>query len=183
MIKAVIDGGPGTGKTSIIKELKKRGYNVAPEAARIVLKRKKYRENPHLSKSDIKEIQLAIWDISIKEYRSALKENKNHILFFDRGLFSGISYMILGKVKPTKEMLEQAKLVLYDYVFIVNPLPKKFYVNDNVRREDYKVSKNIHKQVIASYKKFGYKPIIVPFGTVKQRTNFIIRRIRKDLTI
>ena len=80
-------------------------------------------------------------------------------------------------------MLERAKLVLYDYVFIVHPLPKKFYVNDNVRREDYKVSKNIHKQVIKSYKKFGYKPIVVPFGTVKQRTNFVLKTIRKDLKI
>lgn len=183
MIKVVIDGGPGTGKTSIIKELQNKGYHVEPEAARIVLHRKKYRENPHLSKKDIKEIQQAIWNISINEYRSALKANKNHILFFDRGLFSGISYMILGHVKPSKEMLERAKLVLYDYVFIVHPLPKKFYVNDSVRREDYKTSVKIQAQIIKSYKKFGYKPIIIPFGTVKQRTNFVLKTIRKDLKI
>ncbi|MEK6889869.1 MAG: ATP-binding protein [Nanoarchaeota archaeon] len=183
MIKAVIDGGPGTGKTSIIKELKKRGYNVAPEAARIVFHRKKYRDNPSMSKARLKEIQKAIWNLSIQEYRSALKTRKNHILFFDRGVFSGLSYIILGKMQIPKTMLEQANLVLYDYVFIPSPLPKRLYINDTIRRESYDKSTQIHKKIIQSYKKFGYKPIVVPFGTVKQRTDFIMKRIRRDLKI
>lgn len=183
MIKAVIDGGPGTGKTSIIKELRKKGYNVAPEAARIVFHRKKYRNNPNMSKARLKEIQKAIWNLSIQEYRSALKTKKDHVLFFDRGVFSGLSYIILGKMQIPRYMLEQANLVLYDYVFIVNPLPKRLYVNDKIRSESYDKSVRIHKEIIKSYKKFGYKPIIVPFGTVKQRTDFILKRIKRDLKI
>jgi len=183
MIKAVIDGGPGTGKTSIIKELKKMGYHVAPEAARIVFHRKIYRNNPSMSKEKLMHIQKAIWDLSIKEYRSALKQNKNHILFFDRGVASGLSYIILGKLQIPKYMLKEARLVLYDYVFITNPLPKRLYVNDKVRRESYVQSLKIHKKIIQSYKQVGYKPIVVPFASVKKRTQFILKRIRKDLTI
>lgn len=183
MIKVVLDGGPGTGKTSIIKELKKKGYNVAPEAARIIFHRKKYRNDPHFTRTDIRHIQQEIWDLSIKEYRSALKEHKNHVLFFDRGVFSGLSYMILGKLAIPKKMLEQGKLVIYDYVFIIHPLPKKLYQNDKVRREDYAQSIKIHKQIIKSYKLAGYKPIVVPFESIKKRTDFILNRIRKDLKI
>jgi predicted ATPase len=80
-------------------------------------------------------------------------------------------------------MLNEARLVIYDYVFIPSPLPKSLYVNDKIRREDYEKSLSIHKRIINSYKKYGYKPIIVPFGTVKQRTDFIMKRIRKDLKI
>ncbi len=183
MIKAVIDGGPGTGKTSIIKDLRKKGYNVAPEAARVVLKRKEYRENPFLTKKQITKIQSEIWKLSIKYYQSSLKKRKNHILFFDRGALSGLSYMILSRVKIPKYMIEQAKLILYDYVFIVKPLPKELYVKDSVRRESYYQSLKIHRQIVKSYRKFGYKPIIIPFAPVKKRTEFILQRIRKDLTI
>ena len=45
MIKVVIDWGPGTGKTSIIKELKKMHYHIATEATRIFLNMKKYKKN------------------------------------------------------------------------------------------------------------------------------------------
>lgn len=183
MIKAVIDGGPGTGKTSIIEELEKRKYNVAPEAARIVLHRRKYRGNPNLTKKEITEIQKEIWKLSIKEYRSAITEKRNHILFFDRGIFSGLSYLILGKIKIPKSMLDQAKLVIYDTVFIVHPLPKRFYIKDDVRKESYNKSIKIHKKIIHAYKKFGYKPIIVPFGTVRQRTDFILKKLKEELKI
>lgn len=182
-IKVVIDGGPGTGKTSIIRELRKRGYEVAPEAARIILHRKKYRNNPSLTKAKLKEIQQAIWNLSIQEYRLALKKRKNHVLFFDRGVFSGLSYIILGRLQIPKKMIEQAGLVIYDYAFITNPLPRNLYVTDSIRRESYEKSMKIHEKIIHSYKKFGYRPISVPFGTVKQRADFIIKRIRKDLKI
>lgn len=152
MIKVVVDGGPGTGKTSIIKELKKRGYPVAPEAARIILHRSKHR-GKNLSKAQLKDIQKKIWNLSILEYRSAVKESKHHVLFFDRGVFSSLSYLILAKIQIPRFMIKQAELVIYDSIFISHPLPKRFYMNDNVRKEDYTTSIKIHKKIIHSYKK------------------------------
>ncbi|MBI3334263.1 ATP-binding protein [Candidatus Pacearchaeota archaeon] len=148
MLKVVIDGGPGTGKTSVIQALSEKKYLVEPEAARIVLHRRK-------------------------------RSKQNHYIFFDRGLISSISYFILNKFKITKKMESDIKETKYDCIFIVHPLPRRLYVNDEVRRESYANSIQIHKKIVRAYKKYGYKPILVPFGKVKQRTDFILNRLER----
>jgi len=183
MIKVAIDGGPGTGKTSIIKELQKLNYHVVPEVARIFLNMNKYKKNNPLTLSEFKNLQKDIWNQSVKDFYAVDNLKNSKVIFFDRGMISGLSYLARRKVPVSKEVIKQAKTDKYDYIFIVHPLPIDFYARDKVRHESYKVSLDIQKQIIKSYKKFSYKPIIVPFDTVKQRTNFILKRIKKDLKI
>ncbi len=177
-MRVVIDGGPGTGKTSVIKALRKRKYNVKPEAARIVLHRKKYRENTHLTKKQLAGIQRAIWNLSLKEYQQASRK-KDKLIFFDRGIISGFSYLKLEKIKITKAMLKQAASLTYEYVYIMHPLPRRLYATDTVRRESYTKSLQIHRQIVRFYKQFGYRPCIVPFDTVEKRVQFILKRIKQ----
>lgn len=42
--KYVLTGGPGTGKTTLLKELAKRGYQTVPEAARLVIQEEQRKE-------------------------------------------------------------------------------------------------------------------------------------------
>lgn len=183
MIKVVIDGGPGTGKTSIIDELKKLRYHIVPEVARVFLEKERYKKNRQLLKSEFKRLQEEIWIKSLKDFYSVDNLKNSKVVFFDRGMISGLGYMILHKIPINKNIIKQAKSDKYDYIFIVHPLPRKFYAADKVRHESYNVSLDIQRSIINFYKKFGYKPITIPFGTVKQRTNFVLKTIRKDLRI
>ena len=46
--KFVITGGPGFGKTSLLKELEKKGYKVFHEAARAIIEEQEKLDNPTL---------------------------------------------------------------------------------------------------------------------------------------
>ena len=43
--------------------------------------------------------------------------------------------------------------------------------------ETFEESEEIHRQLIETYTSFGYTIIDVPFGTVEDRTEHIIKRI------
>lgn len=176
MLKVVIDGGPGTGKTSIIKELKKRKYKVVPEAARIIFARDKRRWDR--TKAHLKQLQEEIWSLGLKHYQQTLKSKRTGIIFFDRGIIGALGYFILGGIHISKNHLKEARKSRFDYIFIPEPLPRKFYETDKVRCEDYKKSLSIHNKIVSEYRKFGYKPIKVPFASVKERTDFILKRIK-----
>ena len=175
-IKVVITGGPGTGKTSVINLLRKE-YPVEPESARLVLTRNKLFKNHTAVQVSGLKLQKAIWNLEIKHYTNALK-SISKIVFFDRGYFDGFAYAHLSHLHKLHKEKDEGKRINYDYVFMLNPLPIKFYGNDSVRAESYQQSRKIHKLIISTYKKFGYKPINVPFDTMENRAKFILNHIK-----
>ena len=51
------------------------------------------------------------------------------------------------------------------------------YKSDSERFETFEESKKIHLHLEKIYKKFGYSIIDVPFGTIKERTEYIVNVI------
>ena len=99
--------------------------------------------------------------------------------FFDRGLPDVIAYLdYLGSSYPEifKTVCIQHK---YDYVFILKPW-KAIYKQDNERYETFKQAVVIHEYLVKSYTKFGYTIIETPFGTVKERIDFIVNYLSKQ---
>jgi len=178
MIKTVvITGGPGTGKTSVIKLIAKK-YPIAPESARLILERNKIFRGKDAAQARGINFQEAIWDLELKHYKNALSLNHRKFAFFDRGYFDGFAYLHLSNIKEPIERVFQGNQIKYDYVFILDPLPEKFYENDGKRSESYMESLKIHKLIIKAYAKFGYKVIRVPFDSVENRAKFILRNIK-----
>ena len=175
-IKVVIDGGPGTGKTAVIRFLSKK-YPIMKESAREILLKDKRFKHMNALQARGSGFQEAIFDHQIKEYNKSVKL-KSKLVFFDRGLQGGLAYWELNNLSVPKRLEENAKSMKYNYVFILSPLPKKFYENDGARAESYKDSLKIHKRIIYFYKKYGLKPIIVPFNTVENRAKFVLSRIK-----
>lgn len=175
-LQVVITGGPGTGKTSVIKLLKKK-FPVMKESARLVLARNTLFKGKDAMQAGGKKFQEAIWDLEVKHFAQSLIR-KEKVVFFDRGFFDGFAYAQLGHLHGLHERAIQGKHILYDAVFIMDPLPQKYYVNDTKRKESYAEANKIHTLIASMYKKYSYKPIRVPFGTVIQRTQFILKKIQ-----
>jgi len=173
----VITGGPGTGKTATIAEMKKRGYKTMQEAARKIATTDKRFLGKSIKEINAKQFQTAIFDFQKKELKKAFKLKGNKTIFSDRGLGDTLAYYRINNLKMPKNEFEYAKKIKYMGIFILDFLD--FYETDSLRTESKSEQERIQKEITRLYKKLGYSPIQVPFDSVKKRANFILREIEK----
>ncbi len=177
--KIVITGGPGTGKTSIINELKRKNFYCFEEIIRtLTLAAKKENDaSTHLSNPIAFVNDPMLFNTNLLNGRIAQFKQANiiekKISFFDRGIPDVLAYMSFFNQEYGEIFTNACKENVYNYVFLLPPW-KDIYKSDNERFETFEQSKKIHLHLVEIYKKFGYKIIEVPFGTIKERTNFIL---------
>ncbi len=180
--KIVITGGPGTGKTSIIKELEKRNYFCFHEVIReFTLEAKKdgnlkgLTTNPIAEVDDPMDFNLKILNGRIKQFKDSLNK-KDEIIFFDRGIPDVLGYMDHFKQNYDSVFTKPCKENKYTKIIML-PLWKAIYLSDEERFESYEEALEIHAALENIYRKLGYMVIVVPFGTVKERTDFILNAL------
>ncbi|MDO8516978.1 MAG: ATP-binding protein [Nanoarchaeota archaeon] len=169
----VISGGPGTGKTATINKLRKE-FKILPETARKVANKDKRFIGKSIKQINMKDFQNAIFlhqKKTIEKLKKYKPSTNNSIIFSDRGLGDTIAYYKINNLEIPQEVLEYAKNFRYDEIFILDFL--NFYAQDELRQENKEEQKKIHETIIKTYEELGYKPIIIPFSTIKNRTNII----------
>lgn len=173
--KIVITGGPGTGKSTIINELIKRGYPCLEEISRqVTLDAQKegidqlFLTNPLLfSERLLKGRQQQFIDANTIE---------NPIVFFDRGVHDVLAYMdYIGDEYP-QGFIDICNNSKYDYSFILKPW-EDIYTSDNERYENFDQALEIHDNLLKTYKSYNYQLLDVPFDTVKNRVDFILNTL------
>lgn len=173
--KIVITGGPGTGKSTLINELIKRGHTCLEEISRqVILDAKKegidqlFLTNP-----------LLFSELLLKGRQKQFVEAdlfKNETVFFDRGLPDVLAYMdFIGDDCP-ENFIKTCSHSKYHTVFILKPW-EDIYTSDNERYESFDQALEIHNHLVKTYKEYNYKLIDVPFDTVEKRTDFILNTL------
>jgi predicted ATPase len=173
--KIIITGGPGTGKSTIINELIKRGYICLEEISRqVILDAKKegidqlFLTNP-----------LLFSELLLKGRHQQFYDADNfklEITFFDRGLPDILAYMDFIKDPYPASFIETCKNTAYDEVFILKPW-EAIYISDNERYENFEQALEIHDCLLKTYQDYNYKLIDVPFDTIENRTDFILKAL------
>ncbi len=169
----VLTGGPGTGKTSVVTELEKKGYNIVHEPARTLIDY--YKANspellPALSKENRIKFALAIEKVSIENYLD------NETGIFDRSILDEVGYRNRYNISISEALDKAAKEMRYNKVFIF-PFWEEIFVNDDVRHESSEEAKIISEHLHKAYVNYGYTPIIVPKMGVIERVKFIMENI------
>ncbi|WP_308992201.1 ATP-binding protein [Mariniflexile litorale] len=173
--KIVITGGPGTGKSTLINELIKRGHTCLEEISRqVTLDAKKegihqlFLTNPLL----FSELLLK----GRQQQFEAANKLQSDLIFFDRGLPDVLAYMnYIGDTYP-QSFIDSCKNAVYDTVFILKPW-ESIYTSDNERYESFDQALEIHDHLLNTYQQFNYNLIDVPFGTVENRTDYILKAL------
>lgn len=168
-------GGPGSGKTTLINGLAKKGYICYPEISReVTLEAKKngidqlFLENPLL----FSELLLKG---RIKQYESALNEN-DEVVFIDRGIPDVLAYMhYIGDTYPAS-FDEASRKYIYHKIFILPPW-EEIYVSDNERYETYEQAISIHQHLIDTYESYGYQLHEVPKATLDERMEYVLKNL------
>ncbi len=173
--KIVITGGPGTGKTSLINELKKRGYTCLDEVSREVIleARKEGIDQLFLTKPLLFSERLL--EGRKNQFTQAENESANAI-FFDRGIPDVLAYMEYANENYPNHFTKACDNHKYDHVFVLAPW-EAIFSSDNERYENFEQAEKIHSHLISTYKNCGYNLIDVPFDTIENRVNFLLKTL------
>ncbi len=173
--KIVITGGPGTGKSSIIKNLEVQGHFCLHEISRqITLEAQNqgieqlFLEKPLLFSEKLLEARVA-------QHKHAVKFSKE-LIFLDRGIPDVVAYMDYFGTTYPQMFIAACEVHKYDYIFLLPPW-KEIYISDNERYESFEQAKEIYEYLKKAYITYGYTPIEVPTGTVENRSCFIINTL------
>ena len=172
--KYIITGAPGTGKTTIINALIKKGYSCAEEISRELIAEQLSIGGDILPWKNQIAFENHIANLRKEQYLNC-SEKENY--FFDRSSIDCIAYLKANKLEITNEISQITKECIFNKQVFITPLWEEIYINDGERIEDIKSALNIENSIIKTYKSLGYNLITVPKLSVKERVNFIISKI------
>jgi predicted ATPase len=173
--KIVITGGPGTGKSAVIKELERRNYFCMHEISRQVTLEARNEGIEQLFLEDPLLFSSKILDKRTKQYNTAHKLTDTFV-FFDRGIPDIHSYLNFKKTTFPSIYVKHCHAYRYSTIFLMPPW-KEIYTADNERYESYEDAKLIYEFIKNGYIDVGYSIIEIPFDSVKNRTNFILESL------
>ncbi|MBD3272753.1 AAA family ATPase [Candidatus Dependentiae bacterium] len=173
MKKYVLTGGPCTGKTTTINQLSKIGYQTIKEAASILVAEEFNKPGIPLWEKDAIAFQKKLIFKQL-EFESKINTSDNSV-FIDRGIIDTIAYCKIYNAVAPKEFYKIAEKNRYDKIFLLDFLEN--YSTSFVRKESKEKALEIQNVLLSTYKKFGYKPIIVPNQNIIKRVDFILKEI------
>lgn len=170
----VITGGPGVGKTLLLSELERQGYETVPEDARRII-REQMRVNgeglPWKDKALYSELML---EASIKAYKRVINEPSSNIVFFDRGILDTICYMQMENIPISDELRITVSLYTYQSKVFILPPWEEIYETDSERKQTWEEAVHTFEKMKATYLDFGYEIVEVPKITVQKRAGFVL---------
>jgi predicted ATPase len=169
----IITGGPGTGKTSLIAELCRRGFAGTVEAGRAIILDQTLIGGRALQAADaalFAELMLA-WEM--RSYRMAEQEPVPAI-FFDRGIpeLTGY-YRMLGMPVPA-HVTAAADVFRYRPRVFLAPAWQAIYTTDAERTQDFVDAVAGSDAARTAYEGFGYEVISLPLASVAERADFVL---------
>jgi predicted ATPase len=175
----VLTGGACSGKTTLLEELRRRGFATVPETAIQVIEelnaqlgvegQKRWREG-HWT-----EFQAAVAERQL-ENESSVEPALGGVVFLDRGWLDGIAYC-RERGAELPEALREARPGRYAGVFLLDTLSRFDARGDTGRLDDSESSTRIRDLLQDVYREHGYKPVRVPEMPVGRRADFVVDRV------
>jgi|AntDeeMinimDraft_4_1070355.scaffolds.fasta_scaffold08082_3 predicted ATPase len=166
----VLIGPPGSGKTAVLDELKKRGHHCFPEVAREIIREHQENGSDQLFLDDPLKFSELLLKGRVEQFLKAKQEEK--VVFLDRGIPDISTYMDHRKESYPSHFHVANIEHRYDKVFFF-PFWEEIYQTDKERYEDGGTAKKLGKLLRINYKKAGYTIRSVPKKTIAERADFI----------
>ncbi len=176
--KIVITGGPSTGKSTVIKELKNRHFSCFDEVSRDIIKEAQKEGIEQLFLTDPLLFSRKLIEGRVKQYHEADQLNES-IIFFDRGIPDVNAYLKYSKQPIPEDFEKITRAHPYDRIVFIMPPWDEIFTNDAERYESFNQAQLIHNKLVNYYKELGYYLIFVPFGPVQKRVDYIIDSLKK----
>tara|TARA_R110002051_G_scaffold3333_1_gene18022 strand:- start:24300 stop:24836 length:537 start_codon:yes stop_codon:yes gene_type:complete len=170
--KVLLIGGPSTGKSTLLKELQNLGYPCLEEVSREVIKKAQNQGIEQLFLTEPLLFSELLLRARIVQFEEA-SQDTSEVVFIDRGIPDTVAYMDFINQAYTVEFTKACHFYIYDAVYVLPPW-EAIHTTDEERYEDFAHAQKLQKALIKTYKKYGYKPVEVPIGPVKERAQFLL---------
>jgi len=171
----ILTGGPGSGKTSLISELKCRGYECVTEVGRQIIQNQVDQGGDVLPWKDCGAYSKLMFERSLADYKQM--NNVTAISFFDRGIPDTYGYERLEGIPPNPDLLHAIQQYRYNRSVFILPPWQEIFENDTERKQDFDKAVATYQVMFSVYSELAYKLIIVPKITIKERVDFILSTV------
>ncbi|NOQ26050.1 MAG: AAA family ATPase [Bacteroidales bacterium] len=159
----IITGAPGTGKSSVLNELMKKGYACFSEVSREIIKKQQELGGDLLPWRNLKDFAEECYNKMLTDCENAQKG----INFFDRGIPDIIAYLKRRNLEISTFYFK--KLDCYEVHVFFCPVWSEIFVNDPQRAESFNEALILEKHLLETYQSLGFKIYKMPFVNVNQR--------------
>lgn len=171
----VITGCSGGGKSTLLSELEKRGYQVFPEPGRQIVKEQLSVDGDGLPWKDAMKFAELCVSRAMYFYNSAIPLDQP--VFFDRSVIDNISGIErLGLPMPVYFLQTLVRYRYANRVFLVPPW-REIFSQDTERRHSYAEAKHEFHALQQAYGSNGYEVVLIPTLPVSERADFIEREM------
>jgi predicted ATPase len=171
----VVSGCSGGGKSSLLSEMARRGYQVNPEPGRQIVKEQAYIDGDGVPWANIPKFTELCVSRAMYFYNAA--RSSGRCVLFDRSIVDAVSYLARQGL-PTPHYLRNA-LQRYRYarvVFLTPPWEELFRA-DAERRHGFSDAVAEYEGLLQSYPANGYEIELIPKAGVHARADFLEARL------
>ncbi|OCW59569.1 AAA family ATPase [Hoeflea olei] len=167
----VVTGGPGSGKTSLIDALVRRGHRSMPEAGRAIIQDQVRIGGSSLPWGDramFAELMLG-WELRSHHEASTLEGP----VLMDRGIPDVVGYLTLCGLPVPDHVETAARLYRYNSRVFIAPYWDAIFAQDAERKQDRQEAEATARVMAETYARLGYQLIELPRTSVEARADFI----------
>jgi predicted ATPase len=175
----VISGCSSGGKSTLLSELKNRGYAVVPEVGREIVKEQLAADSgitPWQKPTEFCELLISR---SIEAYNAAKKTPiaKGHAIFFDRSFLEGIAYYQSLKIKDAHKYDHIVNELRFDPTIFMAPPWKELFCHDKERQHSFEDSVAEYNRLLEFYPQHGYSIVEIPKESIENRVEWILKQV------
>lgn len=171
-VRAVITGGPGTGKSTLLKELERVGFSVVEEAARTIL------QMPHgmaLREKQPSQFAEAMFAQELAAYARAETGIKGTV--FDRGFADTVGFLRIEGLEVPAAIDRACRDLRYSGPIFRAPPWREIYHSDTERIQDWNEALASDQAVCAAWREYGYELVDLPLASVAERAEWLASRL------
>ncbi|MEM7099002.1 MAG: AAA family ATPase [Pseudomonadota bacterium] len=166
----VLTGGPGSGKTTTLELLHRKGYVTGEDAARSLIRERK--KQGLSARPDAITFAQLIFQREAKAYC----RHTTVPIFYERGVVEAAGTLCALEAMDGHAASRFLERHPYDAVFIFPPW-EEIYCTDEERDHTFEHAVNVYKTTKNLYQSFGYATTQVPPDTPENRVEFILNHL------
>lgn len=173
----VISGGPGAGKTTVLRELETLGFRTEREVARQVIREQVQAGGTGLPWMDRRKYTELMLQRSVESYLGHISAPAP--VFCDRGIPDTLCYARLIALSELEPIEAACRRYRYASMVFLAPPWREIYTTDAERKQDFAEAEKTFELMMDVYRELAYEVVELPRLPPKPRAQFIISRLMR----